>query len=1610
MGLERARVAEIYIESTRRIGSGYLLTDSHLLTAHHVVAQNGQDEVAVPQGKARLLGQHAWFPVSVVWSDPHLDVALLMAIESIPDLSVMPPPPVLGCVNDALAYPCEAIGFPDAQAHDRLHDTEYLRGEVRPHTGLKREVIQVDLSGHTPAADEWRGLSGAALFSSDFLIGVIIEAKRAYSGGRLIVQPIVKVRAQLVEHGLHLPDPLPLVPSQPATPDLLREYVASAVGTATPAPPPPRVKFIERPRELAELRRAILEGTSGTGAFATGLRGMPGVGKTYLAARLCEDPEILRRFPDGCIWVTVGNDLGNLTRQMLTISRALGDRPEYYSTTEDGANRLHMKLADKAILIVLDDVWKAAHVRPFLTSVPRCHVLFTTRNAEIALVLQASEMHLNLLPLDSAIALLGAWAGRSEPEFPKIATRLGFLPLALTIAGVRMREGMSGQQWLDQFDHRVSRIRVGYSSQERDESLQVCFDLSVNLLCEPDRRLYYALGIFPQDELVMDAEVIRLWQALNPALDSPEAAELLTYLRRTELVDGSERRAVRLHDLLHDYAREHLGDSRKSAHEALLRSYNPDGRPWSTVTYDDCPLSRIVYHIHEAYGITAVLQLLRETNPEGRNGWYLACEEAGQTIEYMQELERTRADLEASDATDIASGRLATSLGDGLRLALCQSSVRSLRADLPVEIVTALVDLGVWHPDRALQYTQRIDDTQERFDILRMLLSKTRDADISAAIVREAQKALLDLESDARLTAVRPMLTSPRDVLAEALAQNGLMDKALELAAQSPKDYIQRDTIRKIIPLVRQPKDVDFLFQLIEPLRPYYRVELRSLLAEKVPDRCVEIAEQVRDDYGSDPYMDSFWVYKIIPLVKSLPGSNRQSLIDWVIGEALAVDAERVVEALEPLTEYLSADQARRVIADYKQRELLQKLPDRQIEAILPLSRRLSYEEYQSEWNYCLGLVRQEEKEEVWFDENSRIEAFAALAAEVTTVNHDIYDELLKRLRQVAWDDFTRSSVLKAVCKAVPTALLDRFVAEIPHISESEYALSTWKVYLATRPSPELVAAARTAAKCYERGDRFQLLFAIAKTLPDNERRVEFERLLAEAEADDYLIDEELVILDHLRELADINVPGRRLLARLASCPSRWRRVPEWFIRLAQIASESLRSQIIDALFEADDLVRRRNTLAAMATMLTPQELQRVLTLGGRINDEFQRNTTLRSFTDVVASEIDRPDSTLPDLLTRLRIAASTLRDEDLSEAFYLRYLWPRYQLFIAQLLAKHGDPDIAFEIVRSLEWFPDDFDSKLIVSCVRHMPVVLVERLIAETSGIRDKDLRAFFVSPYLQCLPREKVDELVQHLAGELRQAGGGTGLGLAALIPFHNESERPVIRDEVLRLVGGIEKLCTSSRFGMLAPWLDLDQDTRILQHLQDLNSLKRWTLEQQVEDGLELVAAKWPQWDALSEIIHAAQHLDKPQRAEVFARAIHKFDDPEARQSLIRQARAAAYALHEDGLRGMALLQVALEVAEEDRHEFLLDALQAGLLDTFRSTGRSFLKAVAILLALHSPSVAYKTWQTILRHVARGYRPEVVADLASMRLVPHCLGGARQMMEIASALEDVGRWWP
>lgn len=208
--------------------------------------------------------------------------------------------------------------------------------------------------------------------------------------------------------------------------------------------------FVGRKRELKELRLRLSRHESrednGNTQVLTAVKGWPGVGKTTLASVLAHDSEIAELYPDGVLWVALG-ERPTLNVELSNWLNALGAPVQ--STNLDPnelSTQLRHLLRDKRILLIIDDVWQIAHARCFQVGGKNCATLLTTRLPSIADVVAYTESNiftLGILSDSESLALLRELVPLVVEQFPKecneLMIQLEGLPLAIQVAGRLLR-------------------------------------------------------------------------------------------------------------------------------------------------------------------------------------------------------------------------------------------------------------------------------------------------------------------------------------------------------------------------------------------------------------------------------------------------------------------------------------------------------------------------------------------------------------------------------------------------------------------------------------------------------------------------------------------------------------------------------------------------------------------------------------------------------------------------------------------------------------------------------------------------------------------------------------------------------------------------------------------------------------------------------------------------------------------------------------------------------------------------------------------------------------------------------------------------------------------
>ncbi|MEV4461894.1 BTAD domain-containing putative transcriptional regulator, partial [Microbispora sp. NPDC049633] len=331
--------------------------------------------------------------------------------------------------------------------------------------------------------------------------------------------------------------------------------------TTVPCHLPPDIADFTGRRETVESLRLWLTGEGGhtSATPVVTLYGGAGAGKTTLAVHVAH--RLRETFPDGRLYADLRGTAPRPAEPAETLARfliALGaDARAVPDGTEERVELFRTLLADRRVLVVLDDAAGEEQVRPLLPGGPGCAVLVTGRRALAGLSARAVRVG----PLDPACAseLLARVAGpdrvAARPAVAAEIVRLcGHLPLAIRIAGAKLA---LREHW--HLGHLADRLR---EERRRLDELAVG-DLSVRAglaadydrLGETARRALRMLGLLD----VPDLAAWMLAAALDvPVRDAETCADLLVDAQLLSCAggDGNGRSRYRLPGLVRLFARE----------------------------------------------------------------------------------------------------------------------------------------------------------------------------------------------------------------------------------------------------------------------------------------------------------------------------------------------------------------------------------------------------------------------------------------------------------------------------------------------------------------------------------------------------------------------------------------------------------------------------------------------------------------------------------------------------------------------------------------------------------------------------------------------------------------------------------------------------------------------------------------------------------------------------------------------------------------------------------------------------------------------------------------------------------------------------------------------
>ncbi|MFI9172749.1 tetratricopeptide repeat protein [Streptomyces lincolnensis] len=333
---------------------------------------------------------------------------------------------------------------------------------------------------------------------------------------------------------------------------------------APPRPPSPRqllpvsAHFTDRVDELASLDRLFEERTDADAAQPLiVINGPAGVGKTALASRWLRTH--VAAFPDGQLYADLRGHtaIGPASPEEILSQflRAFGI-PTMPGDLAEQASLWRSVTADLRIVVMLDNAFTAAQIRPLLPGGPGGLVVVTSRRRLTGLVMDGAEFHhLRTFGAAAGVELFVRGAGEDRVAGELSAVRqvvslCAGLPLAVCLASARLaaRPGQPVSALAAALTPDAGRLAA--LEVEGEGTVQKALNASYAVLGPQSARLYRALGLLP-------VPTFDTHTAAAVCAESPDwAGRQLDELVEANLLEDIGPDTYRFHDLVRVHARD----------------------------------------------------------------------------------------------------------------------------------------------------------------------------------------------------------------------------------------------------------------------------------------------------------------------------------------------------------------------------------------------------------------------------------------------------------------------------------------------------------------------------------------------------------------------------------------------------------------------------------------------------------------------------------------------------------------------------------------------------------------------------------------------------------------------------------------------------------------------------------------------------------------------------------------------------------------------------------------------------------------------------------------------------------------------------------------------
>jgi hypothetical protein len=839
-------------------GTGFMINNQVAVTCAHVVTAAGVEPggmVSVTfahNGETRQLRvlPEAWRPAETD------DIAILRLADAdgIPDgvLSIS-----FGPSENTGNHSFNSFGYPKLGDIQGMWAQGTILGATADSQGIS--ILQIR------AQEIVEGMSGAPVFDTTLgrVIGMVTSDY--YPGHTPKMRDVAfATPAEAILAVCPGLDILPLTPTA-IDPDSPGHILRSAINQSPPLPH----HFIPRPEIIDPLKTELVDGKihpAGSMKISA-IQGLGGIGKSTIAAALSYDSVVQAHFSDGILWTTLGQqpDLLFVLCHWLQI---MGDYEFHPTTVAEASAHLRQTLAQKSVLLIIDDVWDAAHVHPLEICGAAGHILLTTRRRDVAEALGAYLHLMEVMSPAQTLQLLAARLNRPISDEERVdalllAESVGFLPLALELAAARVSRGTSWSTMRRALSEEVAQLETLEMPRRRKREiskLEASFHLSLKALRDDEeetRQVFIWLGVLPEGVQVTPPMVAAICQ-----LSEAKAAETLEILWNDAMllpgpsvwINNRQWPSYRLYGLQRDIARRlltspppnGLGLDLVTVHNIVLERYRQltRGGRWHTLPNDGYIHMYLTWHLQQAGQIEQIHDLLAEETETGQNGWYLAREQLGQTNGFLADVNLAMQGI--SNPTNNLSSSIIISLQ--IRYLLMMASLNSVARKLPLPLLQALVSQQTWTPDQGLAYARQMLNLEQQIKSmveLSVFLPEPRQHPTLAKAVEKACSVSDPWEKTEILLWLSERLAElGQPVLAFSAAQSIENQNWQARALIKIIPHLSGDMVEQVLTAARLIDDEEYQMEVLVELIPRLSPDMQA----EILDEIVALAEDVLDE------------------------------------------------------------------------------------------------------------------------------------------------------------------------------------------------------------------------------------------------------------------------------------------------------------------------------------------------------------------------------------------------------------------------------------------------------------------------------------------------------------------------------------------------------------------------------------------------------------------------------------------------------------------------------------------------------------------------------------------------------------------------------------------